>query len=178
MDIEKVEEILLEREKALDSYLMEERGIVRLCAKAIKEVHKGNIDKAGEYVARAREKFSSLPEIPKSRAKHSEQEYVEALSLIAIYKGEDVPGHQEMGVGPDAYLLGILDCMGELKRLMLESLRRGKKEKAEEYFSRMEEIYTETGHLHFSSALIPEFRKKQDVARIQLENARAKVIWE
>ncbi|MBD3389930.1 hypothetical protein GF415_03155 [Candidatus Micrarchaeota archaeon] len=178
MDIEKVEEILLEREKALDSYLREERGIVRLCAKAIKEVHKGDIEKAEEYVSRAKEKFSFLPEIPKSRAKHSEQEYVEALSLIAIYKAEDVPGHQEMGVGPDAYLLGILDCMGELKRLMLESLRKGKKENAEEYFSRMEEIYTETGHLHFSSALIPEFRKKQDVARIQLENARAKIIWE
>ncbi len=178
MDIENVEEILLEREKALDEYLREERGIVRMCAKAIKEVHRGNIEKAEEYVSRARDKFSLLPEIPKSRAKHSEQEYAEALSLIAIYRGKEVPGHKEMGVGPDAYLLGILDCMGELKRLMIESLRRGKKDKAEEYFSRMEEIYTETGHLHFSSALIPEFRKKQDVARIQLENARAKIVWE
>ncbi|MFP3950005.1 MAG: hypothetical protein ACLFUZ_02825 [Candidatus Micrarchaeia archaeon] len=178
MDIEKVEEILLEKEKALDVYLREERGIVRLCAKAIKEVHRGNIEEAEQYVGRARDKFSLLPEIPKSRAKHSEQEYVEALSLIAIYKGEEVPGHEEMEVGPDAYLLGILDCMGELKRLMLECLRKGKKDNAEKYFSRMEEIYTETGHLHFSSALIPEFRKKQDVARIQLENARAKITWE
>jgi len=40
----------------------------------------------------------------------------------------------------------------------------------------MSEIYEEVGHLHFSSALVPEMRRKQDVARMQVEDARGKMI--
>ncbi|MCP4647310.1 MAG: hypothetical protein GY852_06185 [bacterium] len=175
MDVGEVEKILLMKEKNLDEYIREERGLVRLCASSIKEVHRGNLEKAKELAGKAKDGVDALPAVER-RKKHVEQEYAEAVALISVFEGKKIPGHAEMGVGPEAYLLGLLDCVGELKRLVLESLRKGERENAERYFGKMSEIYEEVGHLHFSSALVPEMRRKQDVARMQVEDARGKLI--
>ncbi len=175
MDVGEVEKILLGKEKNLDEYIREERGLVRLCASSIKEVHRGNLEKAKELAGKAKEGIGALPAV-EWRKRHVEQEYAEAIALISVFEGNEVPGHTEIGVGPEAYLLGLLDCIGELKRLVFESLRKGEREKAERYFVKMSEIYEEVEHLHFSSALVPEMRRKQDVARMQVEDARGKMI--
>ena len=63
----------------------------------------------------------------------------------------------------EAYLTGLLDATGELKREMYESLRHNKKSDEEKYFEMMEGIYDELLSLRFSNAVLPEFRRKQDV---------------
>jgi len=175
MDIEEVEKLLLEKEKNLDEYIREERAVVRLCSHSIKESQKGDLEKAKKLAEDAHKKMDLLPRIP-CRGRHVEQEYAEAIAFIAVLEGQKIPGHAEIGVSPEAYLLGLLDCIGELKRVVFESLRHGDKVKAEEYFARMEEIYEGIGRLHFSSALVPELRRKQDVTRMQVEDARGKLI--
>ena len=175
MDVDEVEKLLLEKEKQLDEHIREERAVVRLCSQSIKEVHKGNLEGAKRLAENAREKMSALPALP-WRKKHIEQEYTEALVLICVFEEKEIAGHKKMGVGPEAYLLGLLDCTGEVKRLIFESLRQGNVSRAETYFLRMEKIYEEVGRLHFSSALVPELRRKQDVARMQVEDARGKLI--
>ncbi|MEM4271963.1 MAG: hypothetical protein QXH30_00015 [Candidatus Bilamarchaeaceae archaeon] len=175
MDVPEIEKILLEREKELDAYIRDERGVVRLCAKAIKEVHKGNLAEAKELAARAKSGMEALPKIG-NRKRAVEQEYAEAAALIAVAEEGGIPSSGEMGVEPEAYLLGLLDCIGEMKRLVVERLRRGEREAAERYFQRMEEIYDAVGHLHFSGALVPDLRHKQDVCRALLEDARGKLI--
>lgn len=175
MDIGEVEKLLLGKEERLDMHIREERGVVRLCARSIKEVHRGSIDGAKEFASQARKGIDALPAI-EGRARHVEQEYAEAVALISVAEGKEVPSHSEIGVGPEAYILGLLDCIGEIKRLILEKLREGKREEAEALFLEMEKIYGEVGHLHFSSALVPEMRRKQDVARSQVEDARGKLI--
>ena len=175
MDVEDVETLLLEKEAELDTHIKEERGVVRICARSIKEVHRGNMGEAKEFAAQARKGIDALPALA-GRGRHVEQEYAEAVALISVAEGKEVPGHREMGVGPEAYLLGLLDCVGEVKRLIFERLRKGEREEAEALFLRMEKIYGEVGHLHFSSALVPEMRRKQDVARSQVEDARGKLI--
>jgi predicted translin family RNA/ssDNA-binding protein len=59
---------------------------------------------------------------------------------------------------------------------MYESLRRGNKHEGGFYFKMMEEIYDELLPLRFSNAVLPEFRKKQDNARRQIEEARGKLL--
>lgn len=175
MDVVDAEREVLEGEGKLDEYLREERGVVRLCARSIKEVHRGELGKAEELAGEARKAMDALPRI-EGRGRHVEQEYAEAVALISIVKGEEVPAYKKMGVGAGAYILGLADAVGELKRLVFESLRKGERGKAQGYFGKMEEIYEEIGHLHFSSAILPEFRRKQDVARMQVEEARGKLI--
>ena len=73
-------------------------------------------------------------------------------------------------------VLGLLDSVGELKREMYESIRKGKKKDAERYFALMEEIFDALLPLRFSNAVLPDFRRKQDVARIQIEQARGELL--
>jgi translin len=87
-----------------------------------------------------------------------------------------IPSQKELGVPDLAYLLGLLDAVGELKREMYECLRRKDKKGAELYFKLMEEIYDELLTLRFSNAVLPEFRHKQDAARHQIEQARGELI--
>lgn len=175
MNVPEIEKILLEKEKELDSYIRDERGVVRICAKAIKEVHKGNLQEAKELAARAKSGMEALPRIG-NRRRMVEQEYTEAVAFIAVAEGGEIPSNNELGVEGEPYLLGLLDCIGEIKRLVVEQLREGKPEKAEYYFQRMEAIYDAIGHLHFSGALVPDLRHKQDVCRSLLEDARGKLI--
>ncbi|MBN2121770.1 hypothetical protein JW721_01785 [Candidatus Micrarchaeota archaeon] len=175
MDVQRAEKTLLEEEGKLDEYLREERGVVRLCARSIKEVHRGDLGEALKLAEEAKGRMDTLPRI-EGRGKHVEQEYAEALALIAVAKGEEIPDYGEMGVSAQGYLLGLSDAIGEIKRLVIEELRKGEKDLAQGHFARMEEIYAEIGHLHFSSAALPEFRRKQDVARMQVEDARGKLV--
>jgi len=59
---------------------------------------------------------------------------------------------------------------------MYESLRHGRKDDAQKFFEMMELIYDELLPLRFSNAVLPEFRRKQDVARIQIEQARGELL--
>ena len=95
------------------------------------------------------------------------------LSAIELKK---IPGYGKLKVPHIPYLNGLLDAIGELKREMYESLRRGNKHEAEFYFRMMEEIYDELLPLRFSNSVLPEFRKKQDSARHQIEQARGELL--
>jgi translin len=87
-----------------------------------------------------------------------------------------IPSYAELGVPEIPYLLGLLDSIGELKREMYESLRRGNKHEGGFYFKMMEEVYDELLPLRFSNSVLPDFRRKQDVARIQIEQARGELL--
>jgi len=59
---------------------------------------------------------------------------------------------------------------------MLECLKRGDKKSAGRYFELMSGIYDELSPIRFSNSLLPNFRKKQDVARMQVEQARSELV--
>ena len=87
-----------------------------------------------------------------------------------------IPNLKDVGVSREAYLLGLMDCVGELKREVLEELRDSNVKKAEEYFGMMRHIYDTTRPVRFAEAVLQGFRKKQDVARIQIENAGTEIL--
>ncbi|MFH1521209.1 MAG: haloacid dehalogenase, partial [Candidatus Micrarchaeota archaeon] len=96
--------------------------------------------------------------------------------VLSAITSKKIPDQKELGVPEIPYLLGLLDAVGELKREMYECLRHGKKEEAVKYFELMEEIFNELLPLRFSNAVLPEFRRKQDSARHQVEQARGELI--
>jgi translin len=69
-----------------------------------------------------------------------------------------------------------MDVVGELKREILDSLRASETERAKAYLVLMESIYDATRAIRFPESVLPGFRKKQDVARIQLENAGSDIL--
>jgi translin len=84
---------------------------------------------------------------------------------------------REVGVEPVPYILGVLDLIGELRRLTLNRLRNGMTSEAEKTLRTMEELYENVLSLDHT-AIIPTFRVKADAARRIIESTRGDVITE
>jgi len=166
------------REKEQDRILASTREIIRHCSNSIKLMHAGELKNARAELSQIEKKIS-----PISKTKvfdylltQTYQEVAEAHLLLAAVERKELPGFRELGMPFEPYLLGLCDLIGELRREMLESLKRGKKKDAEYYFDLMNAIYDELVPLRFSNSLLPNFRKKQDVARGQVESARSELV--
>ncbi|MBN1170326.1 hypothetical protein JXA56_04835 [Candidatus Micrarchaeota archaeon] len=179
MDIESIQKSLSEKEKELDFVLFEGRTTVRACSNSIKAMHGRDPEAAKKHLEEAEKGIRKVIEYSEkfpAQISHVMQEYAEARIVLSIISDRKIPGQQELGVSDISYLNGLLDAIGELKREMFEALRAGKKEDAEFYFEKMEEIYDALLPLRFSNAILPEFRRKQDVARNSIEHARGQLL--
>ena len=102
------------------------------------------------------------------------QEYTEAMIFRAIIYGEEIPTHKDLNVNPSAYLMGLADVVGELRREVLEFLRKEKFENAERFLSMMENIYETLLTFNYPSGLVP-IKQKQDMVRSLVEKTRGEV---
>ena len=177
----RIGEIVLElsaREKEQDAILGSVREIIRHCANGIKLLHSGEVKEAKKEIAQAEKKISPYAKTKKFEYLLSQpyQEIAEAMLLLAAVEVKPLPGWEELGMPFEPYLLGLCDLSGELRREMLEMLKKGKIGQAERYFELMNETYNEMLPIRFSNSLLPNFRKKQDVARSQTEQARSELV--
>jgi len=142
-------------------------------------MHAHDMETAKKYLEEAKthlNTISSYSEEFPSQLNHVYQEYAEALIVLHAIENKSIPGMKEIGIPQLPYLLGLLDAVGEFKREMYVSLKNGKKADAEKYFELMETVYDELLPLRFSNSILPEFRRKQDSARHQLEQARGELL--
>ena len=103
-------------------------------------------------------------------------EMCEANILYSIVKNEELPTVEELGVTNSSYLLGLGDVIGELRRIVLNSLRKGEIEKAVKYLDKMEEIYLIIMRFNYPNSLV-NIKRKQDIARGLLEKTRGEVTF-
>ena len=179
VDVSSIEKKLTEKEKALDEVILSGRIAVRSCSNTIKAIHAGDMKKAKKHLAEAEKIVRKMEKMKTgfpNQVNHVLQEYAEALIVLEAVEKKRIPGQKELKIDEVPYVLGLLDSVGELKREMYESIRKGKKKDAEKYFALMEEIFDALLPLRFSNAVLPEFRRKQDVARIQIEQARGELL--
>ncbi len=179
LGIEKIEKKLFEMEKQLDTVLTESRKVVRNCSNTIKALHAHDFKEAEVSLKEAEKGLEIIMPfyVPfPNQIDHVLQEYTEAQVVLSAVKARKIPSYTDLDVPEGPYLTGLLDAVGELKREMYEALRKKDKKTAEEYFGLMEQIYDELLPIRFSNAVLPEFRRKQDVARIQIEQARGELI--
>ena len=102
------------------------------------------------------------------------QEFVEAHCLYNIMHNRDLPDPDKLQTTYSAYLKGLCDVVGELRRKSLDSILIGKSEKANDYLKLMEEIYDAIIRFDYPSGLIP-IKKKQDMVRGIIEKTRGEL---
>lgn len=175
--IEKLDKELSEKEAEQDKALKLSREIVRECSKMIKKIHQNeeiSEDELKETDAKveAIEKITGFDQI-KGIAM---QEYSEFRCLKAIIEKKEIPYPEGIHCNYLSYAQGLADCVGELRRQIQILLKNKNKKKAEEVFKEMEEIYENIAVIKYSSSLTGMLRKKQDVIRIQLEQARSELL--
>lgn len=157
------------------------RAIIRKTKRMIHAIHVGEdyMVIQGELKMDMKNMISKLktePEIFYSApVEDAMMEYAEAFILSATVRKKDVPSFESMKITPRAWMMGLADCVGELRRLTLSSLMNDDLAKAEYYFSAMEEMSTIVLSFDVPDAIVP-IRKKQDVTRGIVEKTRADMV--
>jgi translin len=166
-----------------DKLIKESRDVISICSKAIVSTHTGNYDEAKKLAIEARERLETLRKVAGSDLTGylttPEQEYVEAITMLSIStKSKKMPVVGELGVSPAAYILGLLDSIGELKRKVFDSIRRGEVANAEAMFQTMERLYILISPFAVYDNIAKGVRRKLDVARMLIEDTRSTVTEE
>jgi len=102
-------------------------------------------------------------------------EYCEAEVLSSVLSGEDIRTPAEMGIPERAFILGVSDVVGELRRVTLNRLLRSDINGAISTFRKMEEIGWLVEGLAYPSGMIP-LKKKQDTIRSLLDRTRGELV--
>ncbi len=173
---------LVKIQDAREFLLKNSREVIVLCSKAIILAHSGKNDEAKKILKNAenllkkyRTKLS--PEISRYLIT-AEQEFVEASCFISIIEKKPIPSEKKMNVMSESYVLGLMDCIGELKRTVFDKIRVGQVDEAIRIFEIMEELYMNLYPFSLYDKVVKEARKKMDVARILVEDVRVSITEE
>jgi translin len=164
------------REKALD----DARQIVRLSANSIRAVHRADFaaarrlgDEAGALVATLRQELLAYPMLHWSGyVQDAQKEYAEARLVYAIIAGERLPSPEALGVEDAAFLNGMGETVGELRRHVLDIIRGGNLERGEQMLSVMDDIYSVLISIDYPDAITGSLRRTTDSVRGILERTR------
>ena len=159
-----------------DRVLKESRDVIAASSRAIIDVHTRKLKEGEKELGKARELLKSLKKSSDGSVTRylvsPEAEVVEASAVISLAKGKPIPSMEALGSSPEAYLLGLLDAVGELKRLVLDSILQRKLPMAKKYFEVMEELYSVCSPLAVYDHVANGARRKIDVARMLVEDTR------
>jgi translin len=164
------------REKALRSC----RKVIRYSADAIRAVHRQEHDKAKQLLDSAHELVRELNHDLAGHGKllHSgfihdaQKEFAEGSITSALITGENLPKPRALGVSNAAYLDGLGESVGELRRYILDSLRRDDFSRCEELLTIMDEIYGILITMDFPELLTHGLRRTTDTIRAIIERTR------
>jgi translin len=164
------------REKALRSC----RQVIRYSADAIRAVHRQDHGKAKQLLDSAHQ---LLQELNHDLARHgkllhsgfihdAQKEFAEGCITLALIAGKDLPKPKALGISNAAYLDGLGESVGELRRYILDSLRRGDFSRCEELLTIMDGIYGILITMDFPELLAHGLRRTTDALRGIIERTR------
>ena len=158
------------------------REVVRHSANAIRAVHRRQFADARALIATIHDLVKEMttvladhPDVMYAGFVHdSEKEYAEAAIFFSVVTGEALPDPDQLGVEYAAYLHGIGDATGEMRRLILDDIRGGASAAAEteETLNAMDEIYFELISFDYPAAVTAGLRRITDVLRGTIERTR------
>ena len=167
---------------ARDVALAASRELIRHCALSIRATHRGEYAEAAQLLARTREiaaqmkgSVAAYPDlyftgyVQDALKEMAEAHIVHALITDASAK---IPDPDALGVDYAAYLNGLGEAAGELRRYALDIVRHGSSERCETVLAAMEDIYSLLVTMDFPDALTGGLRRTTDMVRGVLERTR------
>jgi translin len=153
------------------------RGVIMKCSKSIMALHRGRFEDAAKLLEEAQAELGSLRTHIRDDLEryliNAEQELVEAYQLKCVYEKTSLVGIEELNVATSSYLLGLLDSIGEIKRMIYDNLRTERTSDALNLFALMEDLYSSIYPFSVYDNIVPGIRRKLDVAKLLIENARS-----
>lgn len=178
--------ILEAKNGARERALANSRTTIRHCAHSIRASHRGERDTARDLLKQAgdlvyatqSEILSTHPDIYwAGYVQDAQKEYAEASIVYAVIADEPVPSAASLRVEPAAYLNGLGEAAGEMRRYVLDRIRHGEVERCEQALNTMEEIYSLLVTVDFPDAITDGLRRTTDMVRGVLERTRGDVTF-
>ena len=173
-------EALASRHKTREMALELSRRLIRHSANTIRAVHRGEFEKAKEMLDEGRvvvEQFGA--DLADERGIYEAgyvqdalKEYAEASITYALLADQPLPSPGELRIDYPAYLNGLAEAMGEMRRATLDLMRRGDLEKGEALLKIMDEVYGILVTVDYPDAITRGLRRTTDMVRGVLERTR------
>lgn len=178
--VDRIREHLDEKNAARDRALKQSRTVIRHCSLAIRAVHRDEKDVAADHLAQAKALVDELQEDLKpypdlyhaGYTRDALKEFSEANITAALVAGEPLPTPEELRVEYAAYLGGLGEAAGELRRRVLDLMRRSRAEEGERLLSAMEDIYGMLVTVDYPDAITGGLRRITDMVRGVTERTR------
>jgi len=173
-------EALTAQEKALETAIRSSRDIIRKTKTAIHGLHNGRRD--AELIDSISSDLASLVEAVIDHPRilygpHVEDamaEFAETVIYDYSLRGAELPTYVELDVTPSAWVMGLADAVGELRRDLLTALMEGRTDDAFAIFHTMEEISDVLMEFDVKDSVAP-VRRKQDICRSLMEKSRSEL---
>ena len=167
-----------------DEALKQARELTRHASLAIRAIHREDHAEAQAEIDQARVLTQALTNT--LRTEHPDlffagytqdaiKEYCEACLTVAMIKGEALPTPQELDAEPPAYLNGLTETLGELRRRCLDLLRPGYSAEVERLLALMDDVFTQLVTMDYPDAITDGLRRRTDLARGIIERTRADI---
>lgn len=168
---------------AREEVLRRTRRVIRSSGEAIKALHRNQIKTATEKIEAARKNMQTIHQLTQEHPElqfqgyvaNAEQELGEALLFHAFIREEPLLSAAELSIQPYPYLMALADFIGELRRFILDNLRRNDFDRIESTLELMDELITALFSLDFVDGLLPGLRRKVDLGRGLVERTRGDV---
>ena len=173
-------EQLTSRNRDREQALSVSREVIRSSANAIRAVHRSDFEEAARLIATARSRLEDAEHIRSDNPlifnagfmNDARKEFTEANVTLAVISAQNIPTAEELGVEASSYLNGMAEVIGELRRYILDALRRDNVERCEELMEVMDEIYGVLVTVDFPEAVTGGLRHTTDAMRAVLERTR------
>lgn len=163
-----------------DKTLQQSRTLIRSCANSIRAIHRHEWPEAEAALGQARadaeamvKPLANYPTLYQAGyTQDALKELVEAHVVYATVRGRAWPTPTELYVTGATYLKGLSEAASEMRRFVLDLMRRGQVLEAEPYLEFMDEVYSLLITVDFPDAITDGLRRSTDVLRNVLERTR------
>ena len=156
------------------------RVTIHLCASAIRAAHRHEYGESlsllGQAQAHLEEMQTALRDHPSlyhaGYVLDAQKEYAEARATLAFLSGVPLSTPNDLGVEIAPYLNGLAEAASELRRSILDAMRRNDITPCEEWMNIMDEVYSLLVTVDFPEAITGGLRRTTDQLRGVLERTR------
>lgn len=178
--IERIRADLTRKSEIRDRALQRSRSMIRFCANCIRAAHRHEYDLARSLLAEAREAAREMVDEARTYAdiyyagyvQDAMKELAEAAIVVSVVTGEPYPDPDALGIEYPAFLNGLGEAAGEMRRYALDGIRRGEVDTAEGMLSAMDDIYTYLVTMDFADSMTGGLRRTTDMVRGVTERTR------
>jgi translin len=171
------------KNRARDRALVDSRQVIRHAANGIRALHRGDhqlaeecLVKGTEMVEATRQDLTDHPDLYwAGYVQDAQKEIAEAHIVSAMIRGSDMPEPSDIGVEKPAYLNGLAEAASEMRRYILDTIRRGgdsELKNAERVLQLMDDVYTNLITVDFPDSITGGLRRTADSLRAVLERTR------